>query len=187
MLLLMWCWRTRLPEWLLNAKEKYQFFWFCVKTITSAPSLIVLVLKPFPSDTTSSSKSNGRGSRHQFDKELEKTTQRSYIAQWKHQTAYLKIQSSCNISAPLDPFLLHHLVHVKHHKIIIKIKFSMNWADSHLFILLNLPTLNQQWGAPIPWICKFINTNKRCPIVHLTEKMQQNKPYIAFMFNLNFF
>jgi hypothetical protein len=37
----------------MNANETYQLFWFCVKTITSAPSRIVLVLKPFPSDTRS--------------------------------------------------------------------------------------------------------------------------------------
>lgn len=36
----------------MNAKESYQLFWFCVKTITSAPRRIVLVLKPFPSDTS---------------------------------------------------------------------------------------------------------------------------------------
>jgi len=42
------CQKRKVPR--MNAKDKYQLFWFCVKTITSAPSRIVLVLKPLPSD-----------------------------------------------------------------------------------------------------------------------------------------
>lgn len=47
----------------MNTKDMYQLFWFCVKTITSAPSRIVLVLKPLPSDTSNINSMVG-GSRH---------------------------------------------------------------------------------------------------------------------------
>lgn len=55
----------------MNAKVKYQLFWFCVKTITSAPSRIVLVLKPLPSDPRSNINSTVRGSRQLIHKKLQ--------------------------------------------------------------------------------------------------------------------
>jgi hypothetical protein len=55
----------------MNAKVKYQLFWFCVKTITSAPSRIVLVLKPLPSDPRSNINSTVRGSRQLIQKKLQ--------------------------------------------------------------------------------------------------------------------
>lgn len=170
----------------MSAKEIYQFFWFCVKTITSAPSLIVLVLKPLPSDKQANNESNSQTLRYRSHMEIRKKSTKKIHCPMKASDCLSenpKLMQHLRASGSIPPPSSWPYKTPPGHYWNV----STNWIVPHLFVLLNLQTLHQQWGTTIPWVCEFINTNKCCTVIHLTENMQQNKPKTAFMLIFFFF
>lgn len=79
-----------------------------LKTITSAPSRIVLVLNPFPSDHRAKCQYIRQHIILGRVKGIKRVSS-TYIVQSKNLIVYRKIQSSCNASKNQDPCLRHHL------------------------------------------------------------------------------
>jgi len=156
----------------MNGKEMYPLFWFCVKTITSAPSRIVLVLKPFPSDTRSNINSMVEGFRLVSKRNRRKDT-KTYIAQWKHQTAYPKIQSSCNVLAPQDPSRLHHLMNEKHHKVTTYNPDSISYKINRLKLQIWQPWTNNE-GFPSRGFLNLLTRTNVAPLFTWEKRCHKN-------------